>query len=118
MPGQCAAGEPRARLGVQRGLQLVAAGGLAGEVGHHTSPLPAGGAVEGQLVQQRRRDMQLHDPALHPPRRWVGTGDPRAAPGDPGEQEVAVVVDDAEAPLRAAALRSHRGARHVRCDRA
>jgi hypothetical protein len=72
---QGAAGEPGARLVVQRGPQLVAAGVLGGQVGDHPGPLPAGRGVGGQLGQHRGGDVQLDDPAaLRRHRRRLGVG--------------------------------------------
>jgi hypothetical protein len=101
--GQRGVGEAVVRAGVELGEQYVAAGVLLGEVGDDCGPGAMLRGVARQVSQLCGGDVELDDPTPAMARTRLG-GAPGPAPGEPGQQEVAVVVHHREAPLGARPL--------------
>jgi hypothetical protein len=92
--------------------QPVAVGPPVGDLGDQASPLAGQAGVGGEPVQLGEGEVQFHHPTTDPTWRsrpgWTGASG--SAAQWPGEQEVAVAVDEGELPFGAAGVTGGGGA--------
>jgi hypothetical protein len=103
------------RMGAQASAASPAVGELRGDVGDDGGPRGVGTRIVGQRGELLGRDVQLDDAAFGAGERLLGCRGPTA--GGARQQQVAVVVDDREAPRRLA-VAPDEIARHLGEDRA